>query len=516
MSTTLTGHLLLTVITGIISLDLGLYWLKRRHRTGFWNLLRRWGTKSSLKLSIAGLVAVAALALYLHSYSLFSRLAGKLSKTVLWGVAPSLGMISYIFFDLVKSWRSFRTDRKRTDITGKRFYLWWLRKSGAKFCATGGVVCLLLGGVWMTYRYNLLQLKSESSGYMASALSYYEEKKFREATLELRNAITQNRGDCEARLWLARTYCQLGALADARTSYRAALRIDPKLYDAHLELSKLYFVLMEPEAAIAEANQALLLSPQEPELHALLARFYSATGRRDQVEQQYRAILTVDPSRRNIRKELIDLLLGNNYYDEARHQAEAGLREKPGDMELQVSLAVIRDAEGGRSEAEENLRDLASKDLTSPLPLIALGDLFIHHREHLSALKYYEEALDRSPDQVAVMNNIALLHAEYGYDLQRAEELASRAYSRRSGDPGLVDTLGWVLLKQGKLEQALSLLQSAVTRAPQVPDVHYHYGAALLKAGRRAEGREELKTALKISPGFEGATKARMLLQHGT
>jgi predicted Zn-dependent protease len=110
------------------------------------------------------------------------------------------------------------------------------------------------------------------------------------------------------------------------------------------------------------------------------------------------------------------------------------------------------------------------------------------------------------------MNNIALLIADHGYELERAADLASRLYTHYPKDPAVVDTMGWVLFKQGKLDQALPLLRFAATGAPNNPVHRYHYGAALLKVGQTAAGRKELETALKISRDFDGAAQARALL----
>jgi Flp pilus assembly protein TadD len=141
-----------------------------------------------------------------------------------------------------------------------------------------------------------------------------------------------------------------------------------------------------------------------------------------------------------------------------------------------------------------------------------MADLLIRRGEFVPAMKCYEEILQGVPDHAAAMNNLAMLHADHGYDLERAATLASMHYTRFPKDAGACDTMGWVLFKQGKQEQALALLRSGAEGAPNNPVHRYHYGAALLKAGETAAGRKEIAAALKLSRNFDGAGQAQSLL----
>jgi predicted Zn-dependent protease len=127
-------------------------------------------------------------------------------------------------------------------------------------------------------------------------------------------------------------------------------------------------------------------------------------------------------------------------------------------------------------------------------------------------MRCYEEVLHGVPDHTVAMNNLAMLHADHGYDLERAATLASMLYTRFPKDAGACDTMGWVIFKQGKHEQALALLRSGAEGAPNNPAHRYHYGAALLKAGETVAGRKEIAAALKLSRNFDGASQAQSLL----
>jgi len=424
------------------------------------------------------------------------------------------GISCLILFDLHLAWNYYRNSRSSATF-GWNFIKWWVSKNIFKLAAAGGVLLLTLlsvGGVWIAHRYDLFHFGAETSGYMENAQHYFTKGKYREATLELRNAIKQNRGDFEAQLWLARSYAQLGEVGNSRNAYQDAIRIEPQLYAAHLELARLDFAAKDLTAAFKGAKQALLLAPQEREPRLLLARLYQAEGGWNKAVEQYRAILDVNPANQEVRRDLISLLLSHHACSDAGREAEAGIRQHPRDTGFQVSLAIARAGEGRYDEAVLILRDAAAHDTESPLPLIALGDLQYRAGNLVPALQSYENALKRSPTDERLTNNIAVLHAEHGYELERAATLASRLYHKYPRAPAFADTMGWVLFKQGKVGQALPLLRQAVAGEPEAPEHHYHLGSALLKDGDSEAGRNELETALKISDKFDGADKARVLL----
>jgi Flp pilus assembly protein TadD len=60
----------------------------------------------------------------------------------------------------------------------------------------------------------------------------------------------------------------------------------------------------------------------------------------------------------------------------------------------------------------------------------------------------------------------------------------------------VIDTLGWLLVEQGKLERALPLLKQAAALAPANREIHYHYGVALAKSGDKRSARRQLEPLL--------------------
>ena len=513
------GVALLLLVGAFLSFDLSVAWKHYRntqdHAVAGRPFILWWVKENRAKLAIlCGVILLMSLPLFLPEQTLLlpdirSLLA--LTRRAKWAGGAIFLVGAFVLFDLL-SWRYYHSGRGEA-ATGVQFYQWWIRKSSMKFCAAAGVACLVLGGAWGVNRYNnQLQLKSESSGYITSAHRYYREKKFQEATLELRNAIKQNPGDYEAYLWLARSYWQLGSLTEARDAYREALRVEAKLPSAHLELGRLALIMKEPAVALTEAGEAARLAPENVEPRLLLAQIQSGTGNRSEALEQCRTILEGEFSSPELRQQLIVLLLRQHAPAEALHAADAGLAKIPHDQPLRYLQAQALEDLNRFDEAENVLRSIAA-DTAAPEPCLALGDLMIQRGKHQEALKEYETALKRAPNHDRAMNNFASVNAEYGFDIERSATLAARLYNRQPRNPTVADTLGWTLFRQGKIELALPLLRQGVAGIPDNPVHRYHLGAALIKSGQGAAGNRELSTALQISEAFDGAAKARELIQ---
>lgn len=421
------------------------------------------------------------------------------------------GFIGFVLINLSLA-RSRYRKRARRYPEQPPFFGWWLKNSAISLTVVSFVAVVAVISMFFSYFDIFNPDASRYNHYLANAVKYSKQKKFPEAALELRNAIQLVPNDLRGHLGLARMLWAMRDVPGATASYEAVLRINPDSVDAHLELGRLKFATGETIPGIKEIEAAVALNPKAPEPRQALAEIYLRTGKSDQAAAQYRAILAADPANKENRDRLITLYLARRSFDDAVRETEIGLKQSPTDTGLQVFLARAHEGQGRTGEAVSLLEAAAAKDTVSPEPLMALGDLRFKKGEYVSALNMYEEALKRSPDNFAAMNNIALLIADHGYEMGRAAELASRLYTRYPKEPAVVDTMGWVLFKQGKMDQALPLLRIAATGAPDNPVHRYHYGAALIKAGQTAAGRKELEAALQLSRDFDGAARARALL----
>jgi tetratricopeptide (TPR) repeat protein len=107
-----------------------------------------------------------------------------------------------------------------------------------------------------------------------------------------------------------------------------------------------------------------------------------------------------------------------------------------------------------------------------------LGNAYSELKDYDSAIKQYKEAMRIDPKVPSTYNNLAMLYADRGENLQEALSLVNRALSLKPDSPWFKDTRGWILYKMGKRDDGLALLKEAAAALPYNADVQKHLEVA--------------------------------------
>lgn len=109
-------------------------------------------------------------------------------------------------------------------------------------------------------------------------------------------------------------------------------------------------------------------------------------------------------------------------------------------------------------------------------------------------------ALELAPDQPNVLNYLGYAWADRGEHLVEASGMVQRAVAQRPNDGSIIDSLGWILLRQGNAPGALKQLERAVELEPEDPVINSHLGDALVAVGRKREAEFQWRRALNLKP----------------
>ncbi len=103
-----------------------------------------------------------------------------------------------------------------------------------------------------------------------------------------------------------------------------------------------------------------------------------------------------------------------------------------------------------------------------------------------AALKELKDVVKLRPDDPAALNAYGYTLADHNLELGRARAYIERAYVAAPANAAILDSLGWVLYRQGHPEQALPYLVAAYAD-DRGADIGAHYGEVLWRLGRRTE-----------------------------
>ncbi len=198
-----------------------------------------------------------------------------------------------------------------------------------------------------------------------------------------------------------------------------------------------------------------------------------------------------------------------------RGQAEPAIQHYGEAHGLQPSQSTLRRLQAARAAAgrpEDGISDLSAWTEDHPDDRqirTLLAELHLSRGEFEQAIAHYEALLAQDHQTPTLLNNLAWLYGKT--DHPDAVATARRAHQLAPDRAPVQDTLGWLLLQEGHVEEALALLQQAAANSPEDPEIQYHLAVALNRSGERSAARRLLEPLLDAR--FDSATDARELFE---
>jgi tetratricopeptide (TPR) repeat protein len=160
-----------------------------------------------------------------------------------------------------------------------------------------------------------------------------------------------------------------------------------------------------------------------------------------------------------------ELLIEEKQYDEAMAVYDSAVEGKPFNSDLLYSRAMLADKMNRIELLEQDLRRILVED----------------------------------PDNVNALNALGYSLADGTDRYQEAYELIKRAMDLSSGDFYILDSMGWVLYRLGRHDEAVEFLQKAMS-IRQDPEIAAHLGEVLWVKGDREAAKMIWEAALQVAP----------------
>ena len=369
-----------------------------------------------------------------------------------------------------------------------------------------------------------------------------EDGRAQEGIALLERAMEKNPRAVQPRLIMANYHLRRGQPREALALAEEAFAIAPQLPSAALILGRAQIATGSTDEALATLSELAERYPDSADTHMQLAVAY---GQKRDVANTRRAlerVLELQPDNVLATVGLGNLALRTGKLDEAMTTAKALQKSQPKSpagytLEGDVLMARSRPAaaasayrtalgkapssanvlklfaarsRAGEADASTTLSDWLKDNPNDTAVRLALASTLHQRGERARAMAEYEQVLESQPSSVLALNNLAWLYYEDGNP--RAIELAERAYDRAPERAEIIDTYGWLLVKHGRVEKGLNLLEKAAQRAPGNGDIRYHLAAGLAEAGDTSRARRELTALLESGVNFSEKQAAQALL----
>lgn len=164
-----------------------------------------------------------------------------------------------------------------------------------------------------------------------------------------------------------------------------------------------------------------------------------------------------------------------------------------------VRLGIIYESEGKNELAAAQYRAGIKKDKSHFTSYLRLAELSYRNKDYREAEKAFEKAIKLRPENGDLYNNLAWVYIQQGSKLGRAEGLVKKAMELTpSNRPYYLDTLGMILLGQGRVDEAVEALKAS---ARAIPDD---------RPAQKSEAFRHLADAYREAKDEQGARQADM------
>jgi tetratricopeptide (TPR) repeat protein len=113
--------------------------------------------------------------------------------------------------------------------------------------------------------------------------------------------------------------------------------------------------------------------------------------------------------------------------------------------------------------------------------------------------KSLRKVIAKSPDNMQAYNALGYSLADRNIRLKEAYQLISKALKMAPADPFILDSMGWVNYRMGKLDEAENHLRKAYTLRSD-PEIAVHLGEVLWKKGQKDDARKLWREAQAKDP----------------
>jgi len=341
-------------------------------------------------------------------------------------------------------------------------------------------------------------------------INYYIGEGFPNQALELAKQIKQHN---QNNIMVIRAYgiAQVNAkdYSGAISTFRRIVEKAPDSSDAHYMLGNAYLKNQQYDQARASMEKSLKIDKNNMAANVGMAKLEVKNNKSNKAITIAKQLQKIYPNRAEGFVLEGDIYATTKSYQKAASAYQKGLK-KQAHSEIVLKLAKVYKKLNDNNSRKQLLDDWVNKHPQDVQVKLFLANEYLAAKQNDKAKKIYESVLDKNKNNVAALNNLALIYADEKN--KRALDFAKRAYELNSESPQVADTYGWILVNQGQVDKGLVLLQQASLNAPYLKDIRYHLAFALHKSGRGGEAKKELTRLLSADKNFSEAKNAKILL----
>ncbi len=341
---------------------------------------------------------------------------------------------------------------------------------------------------------------------------YRQAKRYEESIESFEQTIANEPGSLSGYTQLAITYAEMQKYQDAisviQNGINAAGSDDVPI---HLLLAEVYEKAGNGDRA-EEVVQALVHrnTMEMPEVDRL-SQFFLARERIEDAENLWGKAQNIFPENPIVFYRLGQIYRSAGRFQDSLNAFSTASRMAPDDLNFKYEMVLVKrdleDIDGALDLTREIVADYPER---MDFQLI-LGELFHLSGQDQKSVEIYNRILLSDEKSLVALNNLANRYLDLG-QANLAEQNARKAYEIAPENPAILDTLGWILVKNSKNSEGLELLKRAYQSNKYDPSISYHLGKSYHLAGDVEKSKELLQSVVDSGIEFPEKLEAKALL----
>lgn len=394
------------------------------------------------------------------------------------------------------------------------------------------------------------------------AIELFKAQRWEDAYAKLKEAKAEKADLAAPGLMMADLFRQANNAGMMRLYIERAIVDDPNEVSAMMALANIDLqnrMTIEAEMLYERAEKALpaYVAPEDRKklilasIHGNLAGIAGSRKKWDEAQKRLEAWLQLDPKNVNALQRLANVLFQKGDARAAKDRLVEAEEADPKVLNHAAQLAMLYERDGNREKATQwmnyalqlksddlNTRLVAANwalntdqtaiakreadaalklDPTSAQAVMLSGIVALIQGDYAGAESFFQKAHAMSPASFAATNNLALALCEQddATKRRRALEYAQsnvRQTQRTNNAPEAASTLGWVLYKMDRKNEALQSLQQSVQAGNRRPDTLYYLAQVSADLDQKENAGKLLEAALQTKEPFSKRKEAEALL----
>ncbi|MHC5537058.1 tetratricopeptide repeat protein [Singulisphaera rosea] len=279
------------------------------------------------------------------------------------------------------------------------------------------------------------------------------------------------------------------------------------------------------DEAAATVNEMLTRFPDERNVRTLisLGEYYHRAGQYDKSVETVREGLKLEPQNPEGQVILGWSLVLSGKLDEGFDSLRGAIKNDPANVFFNRLYGSLLTQFGRNEQAITLYKDLLERfpnnEELAEAAHSGLSVAYVNVGDYAKGEAELEVLFQRNPEDPGVNNDLGYLYADQGKNLEQAESMIRKALQGRPNEGAYLDSLGWVLYKRNKFQEAVEPLERAVKQLSGGGDatIYEHLGDVYFRLQENAKAKEAWEhaeqSAKKAIPSDKRLTEIRKKLE---